>query len=574
MKRKMLAAIMMISLCACGTDGGNNGTVPLESKALALTATETIKSHLMNLETTLKFLEASQLVEETFNWFGESGSMVCEPPITEPGEEPGEPFCFEESEPFEVEVEMDEIATEINDWLMTHVFVDSQVESDAGNVVTYLLDPTVFCVEDMKSDGSSTSIPKTPEPADGKFDSIDDEWEEESGPECADVLADVPIRIQVVSYSEGDLDIDLLFGTAKLAPLHMQLYGDLVSLEIDLAVTKAVAELFITAFGEDVGEAELPTVFTGKIRAELVRNSAQKYTMSYSILNPVQVGMTMDGDEFSFSLGTGNMSVSADGTAQSISWDMNMGNMNLVVPYQTFVNAWYEDDDSDDDFEEEWPGEDPEEPAVPADDITDEEIPQVSGTMELTIAGYTGSATFAADSESVALTGLGLGNGPTQLKVNGTTVFSMDLNPDHGRAFDLTFTMDGDDLTMKISPLFDLALNMHFTAIADDLDEIPSFLLDETLSILFDGAPEPTLLTTGGEDDEGTLMVAAGELTLASSAAPEETVFAATGQCLTITEEEDNFEGGDPQTPPENEEEEEEEEGHELLGMFTVEDCQ
>lgn len=565
MFRNICIATLLVAMVACGSDDKKEEAVPLESKTAALTTTENVVNHIEGLDAVLQFLETSALIEETFNMFGSEGEIICEPVPYEPGEEPGEPYCYE-PEPEEFEVTLDDLTDDVTEWFNEHVFVDSQIESEDGTTVVYLLDPVIFCDEASEASGGAGNQPPIPGEPDDKSDDIYDEEMEDEGGDCEDFLAKVPLRIRIVSYSEGDVDIDILFGVDQLAPLHLQVYADLLAAEVDLAAAKAVALLIIDALGDEEEEVELPDVFEGKLRAELKQDSAKKYSMTWSVKETVKVGMTIEGDEFSAELGKSSMTATADADAQTIAWSVDFNEAKVKFPYQLFIDAWYDSGEEED-------GEYPDEkaPPIPADDIYDEqpEAPQVTGDMELFLAGFSGAATFQADTDVVSITNLGLGDGASYLKKGATTLVSAAFNQDNGWAADMTITYDGNDVTVKVSPLLDLAITWFLKGIESDLDEVPGFLLDETFQVLFDSDPEPTVVfKDGSEDSDGGIKVTAGKLILSSSAAPEETVTVEAGMCLVGQDDEggEDVEGEEDPIP-------EAEEGHELLSSFVAEQC-
>lgn len=570
MLRNILAVTVVAGLVACGGSGDNDKPIPLESKSAALTTTENIINHVEDLNGILQFLEASALIEETFGMF-EDSSMVCEPAEYVPGEEPGEPDCWE-PEPEEFEVELDKVADDIQEFLNQNVFVDSQIELEDGSNVVYLLSPDIFCdgPSQASGGGDNTTVPKPGEPADKADEFGDEEWDEEGEDDCAQFLQDIEVRVRVVSYSEGNVDIDILFGVDQLAPLHLQIYEDKLAMEVDLAITKAVAQLFVDTFGEGDEDVDLPEIFEGKMRAELKKDSATKYSLTYSVEENIKVGMTLDGDEFSAELGKSSMTASVDSTAQTIAWDVDFNELTVNAPYQLFIDAWY--DEGEDDWDDEYPDDPPE---VPADDIYDEdpETPQVSGALTLFVAGFSGAATFAAADETVTVSGLGLGDAPSYIKKGATSLVSVSLNRDNGWAADFVMDYDGNDMTMVVSPLFDVAVTWFLKGIESDLDEVPAFLLDETFQVTLDSDPAPSVTFLDGSDDaDGALKVTAGKLTLSSTAAPEETVTVETGMCLMGMEDEES--SGSPDIDGEEDPlPEETDDGHELLSSFVAEQC-
>lgn len=532
-----IAAATMFGACNYDKcEGDSCQTIPLETGTAALSASENVKTNLTDLGDILSFLEDSKLMLDAFGMFSET-SKVCAPV---PADEEGELDCWEESTEVEVDTDMTEVAQEIADWLNENVFVDAQLESD-GDSLVYLLDPATFCAIDGE-------------------DSDDDE--------CMDILTKIPIRVKLTSYSEGDLDIDILVGEAQLDPVDIRLYSNLLGLAVDLAATRDVAQLYFDTFGEEGENPELPSTFEGVISISLERLNADQFKLSYEVEKTVKLGMAIEGDQFDLSLGKSIVSMVADQAAKSISVSSDIGALDVVVPYQLFIDAmWDSGEESGEGFSD-MPDEKPADPQ-PYDDIIDEEAPTVTGTAALHIAGFSGAATFSADSDSLTITDLGLGGGPMTFKRNADTLISIDLN--QGGTFDLDIAADGDDVVITVVPKFDLSVMMALATIANDLQELPSFMADDTLTAVLDGAAAPALRIL---DEVDGLQVADGLLTLSSLAFPDDTVVVSAGQCLFGEEEEDDT----PEVPGEDGEQdplpEEVEEGHELLSMLYADACQ
>ncbi len=530
----MATVAMAAMLAACGGTKCENGkceAIPLETSTAALDASDNVKQNLIDLGDMLAFLESSDLVLNAFNML-EDPQMVCTPV---PAGEDGEPECHEKPPQVEVDTDLTEVAKEIAEWLNEYVFVDGQLESE-GDSLVYLLNPATFCAMDG-----------------------------EESEECAETLTKIPLRVRLTSYNEGDLDIDILVGDAQLDPIDIRLYSNLLGIAVDLAATRAVAQLYLDTFGEAGENPELPTTFSGVVSLSLERVSADEFKLTSAVEQAIQVGMTVEGDEFDFSLGKSTISMTANQADETIALAADIGALGVVIPYQLFINAMW--DEGDDEFGEGFSDDldDIPEPQ-PYDDIMEDEVPVVAGTASLQIAGFSGSASFAADSDSLTFTGLGLGNGPTTFKHNGDTLLSIDLN--QGGTFDLDISVDGEDVVLEVVPEFDLSVMMALTKIAGDLNELPAFMADDTLSVTLDGNAAPALRVL---DEADGIQVAAGQLTLASVAYPEDTVIVAAGQCLFADDDSPQVpDGGSDEDPlPESGED-----GHELLTSLSIGECQ
>jgi hypothetical protein len=528
-----LAALLVAACDGSKCEGDTCNAITMETATAALNASENVKTNLTDLGEMIAFLEESHLVLEMFGMFAETNT-VCAP---SPDDEAGvEPECWDETVDTEVDTDMSQMAEDIATWLEENVFTDSQLES-SGSTLVYLLDPTTFCAMDRE--------------------------DESDNQECVDLLTQVPIRIRVTSYSQGDLELDILFGAEKLDPVDLQLHTDKLGLEINLGVARDVAQLYLDSVESSDLEADLPSTFKGKVAMALTRVSQNQFELTYSVKEKVEFGMTVDGDEFAVTLGKSTLTLLADKTTKALSFDAKIGALDVTFPYQAFVNAMWDSGGEEErgDGETSPPDEKPVEP--PYDDIVDGEAPIVSGTASLHIAGLTGAAAFAASDETLTFSGLGLGNSAATFKRNDTTLLSVSLS-----TFDLEVSANDDDLLVTVAPKFDLALTMALAAIADDLEELPEFMADDTLSATFDGAAKPTLKFV-----EDAIMVVDGTLTLASVAYPEDSIIVTTGQCLHgESDAEDGPETGEE--PTEDPLPEEGSEGHDLLSTLYAGDCQ
>jgi hypothetical protein len=127
---------------------------------------------------------------------------------------------------------------------------------------------------------------------------------------------------------------------------------------------------------------------------------------------------------------------------------------------------------------------------------------------DLHLAGATSDITFDLTTETVTMTGMGLGNGSTTLSIDGGQVLSIDLNANNGRTFDATVTQAGtNDVQIAVSPLFDLELGMQFSN--DPSFEGEEWMLNDTMTLLLDGDPNPAILIgdNGLEVLRGTLSM-------------------------------------------------------------------
>ena len=119
----------------------------------------------------------------------------------------------------------------------------------------------------------------------------------------------------------------------------------------------------------------------------------------------------------------------------------------------------------------------------------------------------------------------------------------------------LSVMADGeDDMAFQITPTMDLSVMLAWNKVSDVIEDIPSFLLDETIAINFAGSETPTIKIVN-TDESTDVMVASGELRFTSTAMDSDVVISE-GQCFVGVDDEDMSE-------------EENDEQHDLFGGFT-----
>jgi len=570
----LLTALAVVAAACGGTD--EEEPLNLETQKAALTASTNVKTAMTDLGVVLKFLEDVTVLDKIFDLMPEAEETCAQMVYPDDGGEPYEEEypCGDDDGMDEEEMDIDggmkEAAEDIAKMLTDYVFNDAQVETDDGKTIVYVLKGDVFCK--IAEEGGDGEIPPKAEPAgpDGGADrpADDMEIEEESGPDCAEMLDKVSVRVKVESYTQGNLDVWILFGADMVNPIHIQLYKDMLAFEVDLAKAKAVVQMYVDAFAEEGDEDFLPDVFQGIVRIELKKIDLDRFELTYSVKETVKVAVTQGKDQYSVEVAPGSVSAEADKTAATLAWNANVGAVTVKLPYQTWIDmTWGEDEEGGEytDGDEKVPPV----PEEPADDITDgSEPPQVSGTLNIFVAGLTGEMVVDTKAETIGITGLGLGNAASTVKLDAKTLLAIDLNKDDGRKFDLTFSLDGEDLVLGTKPLFDLALTFGMKAVAAEFEDLPSFMLDETFSVLLDSATEPTikLFAEGddGEDPASFLQVVKGKLTMKSTAAPDQTVVVEEGQCLSGAEEPPFDEEDPPADKPEL---------HDILGELIAGEC-
>ena len=116
--------------------------------------------------------------------------------------------------------------------------------------------------------------------------------------------------------------------------------------------------------------------------------------------------------------------------------------------------------------------------------------------------------------------------------VRADRILGVDLNPDHDRRLGLSLTgRPNDNLRLQVTPQADLRVTFDMRSVQNDFEDLPKFMIDETLRVRFEGAASPTLESVGTNDDDREMQVTAGQLTLSSTAMANDVVIAE-GMCM------------------------------------------
>jgi hypothetical protein len=355
------------------------------------------------------------------------------------------------------------------DMLRDHVFVDANIETEAQTEITYLLRGDVLCPAlegEVGSGGGAVPIDGSAPLEDGtSTDDVPVDTETTLDSSCVEQLDSAEIRLRVTSPLPGDIDVAVLVGPQRYNPASFQFHQTMLAAELDLAGLKASIEHLATVAGDD--SLELPAVMAGRIRAELSADSDRAVTGTFSVLTPVDI----QHPELSLQLAAASpaSSLTIDGTRKRIEAESNLGALDLDVLMRTYSESVDEMGNFTETVEEDRIG--------------------------VALAGMTGSMAFDVGTETVTMTGLGLGNGAATLDYNGAQIVSVDLNKNDGRTFDATISQaSSDDVQIAVSPLFDLQVGLSLGNAPELAADADPAMLDDTLTVLLAGDPNPVIL--------------------------------------------------------------------------------
>ena len=126
--------------------------------------------------------------------------------------------------------------------------------------------------------------------------------------------------------------------------------------------------------------------------------------------------------------------------------------------------------------------------------------------------------------DTVSVTNAGLGDSTTTVSYDGQQIIGLDLNPNHGRRFDLSVTSLEDIVELAVDPALVLQVALDLAKAPDMAEDAPEFMLDEDMTISLTGSsPAVTMGDHGMRVESGTLLM--------SSTSTEDVIVEA-GMCM------------------------------------------
>jgi hypothetical protein len=318
-------------------------------------------------------------------------------------------------------------------------------------------------------------------------------------PDCVQAVEDAEIRIRVTLPGGGGLDFTVMIGPGRAAPLVIGLRRDSLDAALDLGEAKEALLHLAAVAGEDL---QLPSTMRGRIGVNLTRHGARHIEISLGVRDAIEVSGTMDKGPYDLDVAASDplLRVELDAPRGRHAIELDVGRVTLAAPWQALSSE-----------------------------------SKATGQMSFELRGATFAAVLA---ETLTITGVGLGDGPLTIKLDGTTILGVDL--DH---LDVEIVPAGAFPRILLSPGLEVVVQVATKKLADAGDVVSAWTHDETVTVRAGQEVGPYL--RGVKAVRGAISVS----TLKAGAG----VTAAEGQCLT----------GSPLTAGE----------HPLIGLFAAVPC-
>jgi len=278
---------------------------------------------------------------------------------------------------------------------------------------------------------------------------------------------------------------------------------------VDLAKTKDALELFAAAAEE---ELDLPEVMHGTLEASLTALGGDTYEGTVSVLSAVEIlSMSLDHPmAIRVAAASPALRGVVDGQGHEITAESNIGAVDVTGGLDLLFGSEETCEFLDNG----------EVQCESSDDM-------LGHMMAFHLGGASARTTYDGANDVITLENLGLGDSTTTFAVDDQQVVGVDVNATHNRRFDMTVRAVEGGVEVGVSPAFDLAIELA-TRNMPNADETPSWALDESLRVTFEGASTPTLRL---DDETGTMRVLEGVLKLSSDSLGQ-TIVVNAGQCL------------------------------------------
>jgi hypothetical protein len=377
-----------------------------------------------------------------------------------------------------------EVAARLDETLGRYVFNESNLETTSHGSTTFLLRGSTICqgftVSCYSASGQPTTCTSTSSSS--------------SQAKCAEMVDRLQIRI--VASLEGDgVDLELQVGPGR-GVFTLQLRPGSVTLKISLASARETLAHVAQVTGEDL--PDLPQLMQGVIALSLIRNAPGDLTAKLSVLQAIDVaGLGPEGSykarteardplaSLRFERGAGRLTSTAD-------W----GATEVLLPTRLLFSRG-------------------------------------SGQLQLLLQGLS-STLVASQSAGIEVKNIGLGDGPSWLKLDEKTLFEANLNAASGRRFGVDITPWQGLPRCEVDPEVDLQVKLYLAPIERWLDSpLEPWARNESYRLRLAsaaGKPQVVPMRSSGTFPGG-LKVLQGSLTLESFNQPAQVTVPA-GACL------------------------------------------
>ncbi len=333
-------------------------------------------------------------------------------------------------------------------------------------------------------------------------------------PDCVRILNEVPVRIELTSPSDGNINARVLIGADQKEVAVFRIYAQELAIELDLGNLKLALEELADAEGEETELIQLARA-RGRLSLALAKSDLDAYTFTTAVLQDIELAVAGDNSSearLTVAAASPAWTITAEPNGQEVVTRANWGAWDLSVPRAMLEG------DSACEVGQQCP--------EPSKGVFDLHLGQLVGELRVNESGR-----IQGDN-------VGFGNEAVTLKVDSQPLISLALNPNDGRKF--SFVMEsttGDRLVLKPNPVLHLLgdFNGDNLEVNDPDDSVAEWIRNETLEVRLDGdTPEIEIgefSSSPGSIKEQVAKVIAGKLTLTAKS-QQDPITVDAGMCL------------------------------------------
>lgn len=479
--------LVWAALAAC-SPGAGDGLRPIDARTVSSTLEGALSDHSGSIAHAIELIQGARFLEDLDRALFVSDGSDCS--------EAAEATCANEPDDG-----LEQDAAELANEIVEHLFPEQAIESSSNTEIVYRVEGYRVCDEPLG----------TPN-------------------DCARSIDELALRLRVTSPADGVLEIAVLVGDSRGNPTTLRIGVAEVSVDVDLGALADVLEQNPSTF--DIHPDDLPSVMEGGFTIALRRNDERDYTASLAVTDSIVIESSRSDGPYALTIAAGPvplLAIGVDAEARRATLDAAFGAIDATTAF-SMVSGLFEQCEA------------PSDGADPAC-----ERPTLLGTLGFHLAGLTGHAVLDVGLERLMLSGLGFGTEQSRITLDGLDLVTFDLNALASRTVDVGISGGTDAIEVTVSPSLTLAVGLDLARIADQVDDVPAWMLHDRASVSFSGDPSPALLIPRSSDDLGgldlVLGVLRGTLTLASSTLAEPTVIGS-GACMFVDETRTTSEDG------------------------------
>lgn len=379
------------------------------------------------------------------------------------------------NERFAEDAKVDAELERLRAYLRDRVFTEAHYEETKGGMAIFRLTDKVC------TDGRPLSLPM---------------------PSCLLFFKEVDLRLGVERGAKNGLDVTVMLGKDRAAPLTYEVSEQRLALRV--ALGELHASVRALGPGGNVLATTLPEVLSGRVRTSLekLNKDGKEFEFAFSVLDDVRVETNADSVHnilFTTVASDPLLSLRVNAATNAIKLGFDLGETRVELPYRNVVPDG------------------------------------IAGTRFSVNLQGASAILEGADGQAIKLSNLSLGDGEASVKLDAFTLFSARLNEGLGDKASITAERRADGITdLTVSPGVDLAMNFALAAIADDA-VVPDALLDAAFRFAFTADSGLPLLRAFGPN-WGTGASGYAEIingTMRFEHVGNGSVVATAGQCVT-----------------------------------------